>query len=215
MTSGFTLKNCLLMNRLDFNGAKSYALDRLEQELSPKLTYHSFAHTLKDVVPSTKRLSVLEGVDGEECILLLTAAYFHDIGFVEQTENHEEIGVRMVGEVLPQFDYDRDQIEAIQSLIMATKLPQTPKSLLEEILLDADLDVLGRDDFLERSMELRAERAALGVPSTHVEWYTIQLQFLQTHRFWTKSARRLREKKKQENIGLLIKLIEQAQTAEA
>ncbi len=84
---------------------------------------------------ASERLSVLEGVGGVECILLLTAAYFHDIGFGEQFEGHEEI------------------------------------------LEDADLDVLDRDDFLDRNMEPRTERATLGMPSTHVDWYTSQLHF--------------------------------------
>lgn len=198
----------------DFAGAKAYALSRLERELSPKLIYHSLAHTRDGVVAASERLASMEKVDGEALVLLLTAAYFHDIGFVIQCENHEEAGCSIAEQVLPQFQYSADQILAINRMILATRLPQNPETRPEEILADADLDVLGRDDFLVRSLELRREREAFGSPTTEAEWYASQLDFLQTHRYWTKSACLLRDKTKGENIALLERLIDSARRAE-
>lgn len=192
----------------DFEGARAYALGRLERELSPKLIYHSLVHTRDGVVAASKRLARMEKVDGEALVLLLTAAYFHDIGFVVQCEDHEEVGCSIVEQALPQFHYGSDQILAIKRMILATKLPQNPETRLEEILADADLDVLGRDDFLVRSLELQMEREAYGSPTTEAEWYVIQLHFLQTHRYWTKSAQLLRDYKKEENIALLKRLVD-------
>ena len=40
---------------------------------------------------------------------------------------------------------------------MATKVPQSPKNHLEEILCDCDLDYLGRDDFEKISNNLFSE----------------------------------------------------------
>ena len=192
----------------DFEGAQAYALGRLERELSPKLIYHSLAHTRDGVVAASERLASMENVDGEALVLLLTAAYFHDIGFVVQCDNHEEAGCSIAEEALPEFRYSSDQILAIKRMILATRLPQKPETRLEEILADADLDVLGRDDFLVRSLELRMEREAFGSPTTEAEWYEIQLHFLQTHRYWTKSAQLLRDYKKEENISLLKSFID-------
>jgi uncharacterized protein len=194
----------------DFEAALAYALGRLERELSPKLRYHSLVHTRDGVVAASERLASMEHVDGEALVLLLTAAYFHDIGFVVQCENHEEAGCSIAEQALPEFHYSSDQILAIKRMILATKLPQTPETRSEEILADADLDVLGRDDFLVRSLELRLEREAFGSPTTEAEWYTSQLYFLQTHRYWTKSAQLLRDRKKGENIALLERLIDRA-----
>jgi uncharacterized protein len=197
------------MTPADFSGTWQYASQRLEEGLSPLLTYHCVAHTRDDVLPAAKRLAVLENVAGEELNLLLTAAWYHDIGFVEnQAANHETIGVRIVAEVLPRYGLSPGQIRAISGMIMVTRLPQAPVTHLEQILADADLDLLGRDDFWFLNQALRAETAALGRPTTDEAWYSGQLAFLQAHRYFTASARALREAGKQRNIEVMIKLLE-------
>ena len=76
----------------DFDSARAYALRRLEHELSPALCYHSVVHTRDDVVVAAERLAALEGVDDAALLLLRTAAYFHDLGFLEQRDQHENAG---------------------------------------------------------------------------------------------------------------------------
>ena len=195
------------MSLPDFERAKQYALDRLKRELDPTLSYHSLAHTRDDVLPAAERLAVMEHVDAVSLLLLRTAACYHDIGFVEQRHEHESAGVLIARAILPQFGYGPDQIDAICGMIMATRLPQSPHTLLEAILADADLDSLGRDDFLPRSLALRDELAAFGAPASEEAWYARQLGFLQTHRFFTPAARALRETQKRRNIATVTALL--------
>lgn len=192
----------------DFEGAKAYALSCLEHDLPDHLLYHSLVHTRDDVVPAVESIAEKEGVTGEALMILLTAAYFHDIGFTEGPTDHEEVGVRIALEVLPRFGYSPEQVETISGIIMATKLPQGPRTRLEEILADADLDVLGRDDFLTRNRLLRDELAALGKPTTDEAWYSGQLRLLKTHRYFTEAARSLRGMKKQENLEAVTRLLQ-------
>jgi len=199
------------MDQPDFERARQYALERLERELPPMLCYHSLAHTRDDVVPAAERLAALEEVEGEALLLLRTAAFYHDLGHVEQYTDHEAIGVRIAAEVLPHFGYSTAHIQVVRGIIIATKLPQSPRALLEEIMADADLDVLGRDDFLARNQDLRAERVALGMLTTDEEWYSGQLEFIQTHRYFTAAARTLRDARKQQNIEEMVKLLEKCQ----
>jgi uncharacterized protein len=191
----------------DFASARAYALARLERELSPALCYHSVAHTRDDVVVAVERLAAQEGVVGEALLLLRTSAYFHDLGFVEQREQHELIGARVASEVLPRFGYRPEQIALIQGMILATRLPQTPHTPLECILADADLDVCGRDDFLALNRCLRAELAAAGSTTSDRDWYSGQLSFLQAHRYWTAAARATRDHVKRANIAALVQLV--------
>lgn len=197
----------------DFARASAYALARLERELSPMLCYHSVNHTRDDVVVAVDRLAAQEGLAGEELLLLRTAAYFHDLGFVEQREQHELIGARVAAEVLPRFGYRPEQIALIQGMIMATRMPQTPLTLLERILADADLDVCGRNDFLALNRCLRAELAALGSASSDREWYSDQLSFLRAHQYWTAAARSSRDQVKRMNIAGLERLLLAAEQA--
>ena len=194
----------------DFAGAWQYALLRLDGELSPLLTYHCVAHTRDDVLPAAKRLAAMEQVGKKDLNLLLTAVWFHDIGFVENlATDHEAVGIRIVTEVLPRYGFNPAQIRAVRDLIQVTKIPQSPTTHLEEIMADADLDLLGRDDFLALNQALRAETAALGKSTTDEEWYMGQVAFLQTHCYFTDSARFLRAAGKKQNIEKLIKLLEQ------
>jgi uncharacterized protein len=195
------------MEQPDVEAATQYALRRLGLELAPAFVYHSLTHTRDEVVPAAERLAAMEGVRGEDLLLLRTAAFYHDIGFVEQRADHEAAGVRIASLVLPRFGYRASQIEAVGAMIMATRLPQSPRTLLEQLLADADLDVLGRADFLARNRALRAELAAFGRPARDAQWYGEQLRFLRTHRYWTAAAQWLRDTQKQINCETLIRLL--------
>lgn len=191
-----------------FEQARQYALNRLEKELSSNLLYHGLAHTREDVVPSAEKLAGLEGIQGASLYLLLTAAWFHDLGYIEQPDHHELTSANIAFQVLPTFGFSPHQVKIVQQAIYATILPQSPKTHLDKILADADLNVLGRIDFLLRNDYLRCERAHFGVVYTDVEWYSGQLKFLEAHSFFTKSANALYNAQKLNNIDTLRNILE-------
>lgn len=190
-----------------FHRAKIYAEHRLERELSPVLYYHSLEHTRDDVVVAADRLALLENLPNQERLLLLTAAWFHDIGMTRQRIDHESASVAIAGEVLSGFGFLPEEVTEVQSMIRATHLPQTPLSPLEQILADADLDVLGRLDFWARNQKLLAEHCAFGDVFTGDEWYRNQLSFMTQHTYFTAAARRLRSTGKQANITVLLEYL--------
>jgi uncharacterized protein len=196
-----------MMNSQNFESARRYADNRLEQDLSPDLLYHGIAHTREEVVPAVKMFAGMEGIHGISLDLLLTAAWFHDIGFVEQVIDHESISARIAARVLPSFGYSEEQVEIVRRAILVTALPQSPRNRLEEILVDADLDVLGRENFMKRSADLRRENALLGKKFSDEEWYSSQLKFLEGHTYFTASARSLRNAQKLINIAELKKTL--------
>jgi uncharacterized protein len=201
------------MDTINFENVKRYILQRLERELSPLFVYHNIFHTINEVLTNSELLAGILGVTGEELLLLQTAALYHDLGFVVQAEGHESIGANFARLTLPEFGYNRGQIEVIQGIIMATRLPQTPHNLLEEIIADADLSVLGQKEFWQRNEDLRVELVFNGKPAPDdEEWYYKQLKFLQEHTYFTEAAHRLREPQKQENITRLIQLLECRET---
>lgn len=201
------------MGEPDFEQARRYALLRLERELDPALCYHSIVHTRDEVVPAAERLAALEGFGGEDLMLLRTAAYFHDLGFVERREGHEAAGVCIAEVVLSDFGYLPGQVAAIGQLIMATRLPQAPTTALAAILADSDLDMLGREDFLLLNKMLRAELAAFEGGVGDAEWYRQQAAFVHGHHYWTASARRLRDNGKSRNLSALAALLAAAEGA--
>ena len=183
----------------DYESARRYVLHRLETELPSNLLYHCVAHTRDEVLPAVDRLAAMENVNGNSLILLRTAALFHDLGYIERDEGHEAVGAGIADQVLPGFGYTSDQVRVIHDLITATRLPRTPQSRLEEILEDADLDTMGRPDFMSRGQDLRKEWESLGRFYTDEEWDRRQLDFLREHSYFTASARTLWETRRQQN----------------
>lgn len=196
------------MDSQNFQDAIEYAQQRLERELSPTLVYHGIAHTRDEVVPAVETLAGMEGISGKSLHLLLTAAWFHDLGYVENAVHHELIGARMAVEVLPSLGYSHADVEVVRWAILATALPQSPSSLLEQILTDADLNVLGQTDFMKRNDDLRRELAFFGKEFSDEQWYSQQLKFIQEHQYFTASAHALRDVQKSININELKKVLE-------
>ena len=180
---------------MQFQKAKTYINGRLRKELPKHLSYHSVAH-VKDVYSAAERLAKAEGVTGDDLTLLLTAVLYHDCGFIVQSKEHEAIGCDIARQSLPGFGYSPEQIERICGMIMATRIPQTPNNLLEEIIADADLDYLGRDDFWSIGNKLFTELQMYGIIQTEDDWNNLQVRFLEKHHYFTKTALNTRRDKK-------------------
>ncbi len=193
--------------KMDFEQAVQYVLDRMQKELSPQLLYHSIGHTRDDVVPAVGRLAEFTGVKGESLTLLQTAAWFHDLGFVISAVDHELKSVQIAKDVLPGYGYSSDQIKIVEGAILATIVPQNPQSELGLLLSDADLDVLGRQDFFDRNMALRKELENFGRKFSDEEWYINQIKFIEAHRYFSSAARMLRDEQKQNNLAALRRLL--------
>jgi predicted metal-dependent HD superfamily phosphohydrolase len=162
---------------------------RLNSELDPRLYYHNSHHT-KDVVEQTERIAKREGIyDDETLRLLKIAALYHDTGFIYTYNNHEQKGCEIVREDLLQYDFADDEVETIAELIMSTKVPQQPKSHLQEIICDADLDYLGRGDYNEISCRLKKELFEYGCVSTEKDWLLLQINFLENHTYFTATSK--------------------------
>ncbi|MBN1921457.1 MAG: phosphohydrolase [Anaerolineae bacterium] len=193
----------------DWEGVRATLLERLARELPADLHYHGLHHTQDDVLPAAERLATQAGLDAEETLLLKTAALYHDAGFIFRYADNEVLASALAEQTLPQFGYRPEQVQVIQALIEATRMPQHPRGMLQELLCDADLDSLGREDFLETSHSLRREIEARGTFIPLQEWYMRQLEFLTTHRYFSAAARVLRDAGKQKNIVELQQRIQQ------
>ena len=184
---------------MKFKEAGIFIIKKLTKELPQNLSYHSAEH-VQDVYTAAKALGKLEGISIKEMKLLLTAAWYHDSGFLKGAKGHEEESCKIASASLPQYGYSPGDIEKICGMIMATKIPQTPKSHIEEILADADLDYLGRDDFFTIGDKLFNELCVFGFLDTEEDWNKLQVKFLESHHYFTKSALLLRQAKKEQHL---------------
>lgn len=192
---------------MDYRAVKQHLVAKLRSELSDKLYYHGLHHTL-DVLRVAADICASEGIHGRELTLVKTAALFHDAGFVKNKHiGHEIEGCNMAHDMLPRYGYNPSDIEIICGMIMATKVPQSPTNLLEEIICDADLDYLGRDDFYKIGNNLFDELQAYHLLNDEQAWNRLQVSFLSAHYFHTRTNRELREPVKQRYLEQLRDLV--------
>jgi len=186
---------------MDYDGVKVFMLDKLSKGLSTNLYYHDIFHTL-DVLHSAETLMDAEGIDANEQLMVKTACVFHDAGMLNTYIGHEEASCKLALEILPTFNYPKQAIERINQMIMTTKLPQSATDRLEQIICDADLDYLGRNDFFMISHRLKYEWDIHNFKKTTLkEWYELQISFLTNHTYFTKAAIESREAFKQQNLN--------------
>ncbi len=167
-------------------------LEQLEKNLPKNLYYHNLKHTL-NVLYVVENFARKEKVNEEEMLLLKCAALFHDAGFLVSYDDNEKIGAKMATQTLRKYKFSQDQIATVERLILATKMPPNPKDLLEKIICDADLDYLGRPDFIPISQNLFRELFERGKVNTIQEWNKFQYKFMTEHKFFTETARKKRE----------------------
>ncbi len=191
-----------------FDDLEEEVMDLLERKLPSNLYYHNIKHTI-DVVTQVELIGRQEEISEHDMLILKTAALFHDSGFTRGYKDHELLGIKIAREMLPRFHYSEKQIEAVEDLIYATKLPPNPKNKIEKIICDADLDYLGRADFIPVSETLFKELVEFNfIEDDYDKWNQIQIKFIGSHQYFTDTAKKLRDvnKKKQlENIRKQLK----------
>ena len=189
---------------LAFGMIESFLVNNLPKEY----TYHTIHH-IRDVVVQSERIAKKEKINKEDIADLKLAAWLHDVGYIWEPARHEARGAEYATTILNAMDFPAQKINRITGMIMATKIPQSPKNILEQIICDADLDYLGREGYEKNSLLLLQE-LRLKKDINETEWLKIQDQFLSKHTYFTKTSNTTRNQLKSEvlnNIKSKIKNI--------
>ena len=167
-----------------------YVLHEFDLQGDVKLAFHNLSHT-QDVVEAVQEIGQASGLSREDLEVVTIAAWLHDVGYLFIYKGHEERGAEIAQTFLTKEGYPQESIERVVNAILATRMPQDPKNLLEEVLCDADLSHLGRADSMVRSARLRKEwKDYFGENVSDLEWIKNNLTFMGGHRFHTEYARK-------------------------
>lgn len=175
---------------------KSELIEMLTHGLDNHLYYHGVHHTL-DVESEAIRIAGEEnGINEHDLYLLKIACLYHDSGFINTYQQHELEGCKLAEKNLVKHGLTPEDLEKIKGMIMATRIPQQPTTRLEQIISDADLDYLGRDDFWEISDTLYHEFKFKNIVDNVDQWNQVQINFFNQHNYFTETSRNLRSEKK-------------------
>lgn len=186
---------------------KNFIIQKLTEELSENLTYHGVKHTLVVLNVCNQFIKRMK-IAPHHAYLIRTAALLHDTGFIRTYDNHEEQSIIFAREILPDWNYSERDIEIVAGMIRATKIPQNPKNMLEGILADADLDYLGTSSYYEIADTLRTELLLHKKIKSEIEWITLQIDFLEKHRYYTAFSQKYREPVKQKYFSEIGKKLD-------
>lgn len=165
-----------------------------------KLIYHNFTHT-EQVVKSVVKIANHYQLSDRDFFIVNTAAWFHDIGYLTSYEHHEERGGESARDFLTQRGVDPEVVGLTVNCILATKMPQRPVGLLEQIICDADLFHLGGENFKERNKLMRKEAEAFcGKTIDKNEWRLKTISLFENHHYHTDYSQELLSAKKQLNL---------------
>lgn len=178
--------------------AHDYVFELLNKRLSENLIYHSPNHT-KEVLKNAAEIGEYSKLDKNNLNLLKISALFHDVGFIDIYDGHEEKSVAYVKEFLGRYSIDDETVQRIARIIMATKVPQHPLDFISRILCDADLmNMSNEKDYLKDVELLRKEWINCGKENySKKEFYQVSLDFFKTHHFHTEYGKTILQPRKE------------------
>ncbi|MEO1257474.1 MAG: Pycsar system effector family protein [Bacteroidota bacterium] len=185
--------------------AEAYVVDFFKRNIGAEYVFHDIQH-VRNVVGAVKLVGEGCGINGRQIELLQLAAWFHDTGYVEGAEGHEERSCKFAVDFLSRHNVPEQDLDVITRCIMATKLPFKPKDLLEEVMCDGDLSHLGKDIYWDRCGRLRQELLMTrSIMMSEQEWIQFEIDFMGNHHYFTEAAQDLYGKRKEKHIRQLVK----------
>jgi len=196
--------------------AKDYVEILFKDKLSSVYFYHNFIHTTYTVNKAEEILKHTKVSEADQEKVLL-ALWFHDTGYIECAQNHEEKGVEIMKSFLRKEDYPEEYIEDVTKLILATKITYEPQNLLEQIVKDSDCSHFASHDYSDISDALRKEWELTNVRCfSNDEWNAGNLEMLKNkHKFYTDYAKTAWQPLKEKNIKKIEKKLEKEEGKES
>ena len=186
--------------------AEKYVFSLLTKELNSDFFYHNLSHTQR-VVSATKELIEGEKISEVDANILLLAAWFHDVGYTKDLDNHEEAGVRIATNFLQEYNIDDSIIDNVCRIIKATKMDVEADDILEKIIKDADCIHLSKKSFSDISDLLKEEcNLVYSKNYSEFDWIKVNIDFLANkHNYYTAFAQENWQQGKDKNLAQLFK----------
>lgn len=166
-----------------------------------RFVYHNLHHT-EQVVENTVRIANHYQLSDRDFFIVMAASWFHDMGYLFDCSQHEAKGENLAATFLAEKGGDKETITLVGGCILATKMPQSPVGLLQQIVCDADLFHLGSDSFKERNKLMRKEAAAFcNKEIDKNEWRIKTIALFKAHHYHTDFCQHLLNDKKAKNLA--------------
>jgi len=193
------------MTDININEVQTYVSKLFNGQLPEELSYHDLDHT-QYVAGQARIIGKESGLTEAEQDIAETAAWFHDIGFLSSTEDHETESQKMASEYLSSNGVPEEVTDRVLLCIEATRMPQNPgDDLIAAVVCDADMSYLSEDFYIKRTMLLREEwNTTREKKISKKNYYLETIELFNNHTYHTEYARQKMAPGKYENFQLLL-----------
>lgn len=187
--------------------ARTFAENVFKDTAFENRPFHNLQHT-RDVVKAAQEIGDHIDLTEDEMDSALIAAWLHDVGYLNGKGDHEKNAAEKAGELLHSWGASHKKVLEVTEAILATKIPQQPKSLVSKVICDADLYHLSTAACPEHADNLRHEwKIAEGKSMSDEQWMKHNLEFMENHRYHTAYGQTVLQEGKKRNIKKLRKRI--------
>jgi predicted metal-dependent HD superfamily phosphohydrolase len=193
------------MADINISAVQSHVEELFNEQLPEGISYHDLDHT-QYVASQARIIGKESGLTENEQDIAETAAWFHDIGFLNTTEDHETESQNMAREYLSSNDVPKDVIDHVLLCIEATRMPQDPgDDPIASVLCDADMSYLSEDFYIKRTMLLREEwNTTREKKISKKDYYVETIELFNNHTYHTEYGRHKLTSGKYVNFQLLL-----------
>ncbi|MBI4535284.1 MAG: HD domain-containing protein [Ignavibacteriae bacterium] len=168
--------------------ASKYVTKLLTMKLPGWAVYHNLDHT-REVVDACTEIGEGSKLNRDELEVVTLASWFHDTGYTQTSDGHEEKSVEIANAFLQENGYPQEKVAQIASCIMATRMPQSPSNAVESVICDADMAHLGKKKLFEKTQLMRMEtELRLGKMFTDMEWLNKTIELVSRSSYHTRYA---------------------------
>lgn len=188
------------LSEIDF--AEGY-VRKIFELLPQNMWFHNWRHTA-EVTDTAMKICDYHQLDQAAATVIKLAALFHDTGYVKSYRRHEDHSINFATKFFTEFNLDRTLLTTVADCIEATRIPQSPRTELAEILCDADLAHFGSPDYFFYAAMLRKEWSVwLDKIYEDKVWNQENLSVLRKHRYKTDYGRNYLQPVKEQNILIM------------
>jgi len=181
----------LQLQNLRLSDLEELVLGKLEKEMPGNLYFHNTAYTV-DVYTQTELLGRAEELSDEELLLTRTAGLFQGIGYLLDYHDPLMKSIEFASDVLPRYKYAEGQVHFVLELMRSISKKE-PQTLPEKILWDAQMNYIGRTDYIQKTKDHYRELQEHMKEISVTEWIHRETHMVRHYPFYTQTARRLRE----------------------
>lgn len=182
---------------------KNHVVNLFYLHKDERFIYHNLVHT-EQVVENVVKIANHYQLSDADFFIVVSASWFHDMGYLFDCAAHESKGADLAVQFLKAQGVAEETVEQVKGCIMATKMPQRPVGLLQQIVCDADLFHLGSDRFRDRNRLMRKEAEAFcNRVIDKADWRAKTIALFKAHHYHTDFCQQLLNTKKAENLAEL------------